>query len=109
LPLDSVPVTKEGGKVVIDEHPSASWLASWKRAALGAAAHLLGVHLEKGRCFGERQRLHGREGVDESARHLRWPDAESVDRPRQRERDDFRLRSIESLGRRDGLSRVASG
>jgi hypothetical protein len=58
LPLRSVPVAKEGGKVVVNEHPSTTGLASWKRAAFGAAAHLLGVHLEKGRSFGERQGLH---------------------------------------------------
>jgi hypothetical protein len=91
LPLHRVLASQEVSKIVVDEDPAAARLASWKRAALGAAAHLLGVHLEKGRCFGERQRLHGRDGVDESARHLRWPDAESVDRPRQRQRDDFRL------------------
>jgi hypothetical protein len=69
LPLRSVPVAKEGGKVLVDEHPSTSGFARWKRAAFGAAAHLLGVHLEEGRGFGERQGLHGRDEIDESAHH----------------------------------------
>jgi hypothetical protein len=91
LPLGRVAFTKEGGKVVVNEHPSTPGLAGWKHAALGACAHLLGVHLEECRGFGERQRLHERQGVDEDARHLWWPDAESVGRPRQRESNDFRL------------------
>jgi hypothetical protein len=62
LPLRRVAVSKEGGKVVVDEHPSTPWLASWKRTALGAAAHLLRVHLEEGGRFGKRHCLHGRDG-----------------------------------------------
>jgi hypothetical protein len=73
LPLGSVAVTKEGGKVVVDENPSTPGLAGWKHAALGTAAHLLRVHLEEGGGFTERQCLHGREGVDESAHHGRRP------------------------------------
>jgi hypothetical protein len=90
LPLRSVPVTKKGGKVVVDEHPSATGLASWKYAAFGAAAHLLGVHLEKGCGFGERQSLHERDGVDEGAQHGGGPATESLDPGRPRRRDDFR-------------------
>jgi hypothetical protein len=60
LPLWRVAVTKEGGKVVVDEHPSTPRLAGWKRAALGTGAHLLGMHLEESCGFTERQCLHER-------------------------------------------------
>jgi hypothetical protein len=51
LPFRSVAVTKKGGKVLVDKHPSTAGLAGWQDAALSAAADLLGVHLEEGGGF----------------------------------------------------------
>jgi hypothetical protein len=65
LPLGSVAVSQEGGKVVVNEYPSPTGLACRQCAALGAAAHFLRMHLQEGRGFSERQRLHDRESCDE--------------------------------------------
>jgi hypothetical protein len=58
LPLRSVAVTEEGGKILVDEHPSAAWLASRQDTALGAVSDFFRVHLEEGSGLGQRQGLH---------------------------------------------------
>jgi len=59
LPLRSVALTEEGGKIVIDKHPSTTRLARRQGAALGTAPNLLGMHLEERGSFVQREGLHG--------------------------------------------------
>jgi hypothetical protein len=59
LPLRRVLAAKKSRKVIVDEHPSPPWFASWDQAALGPAAHLFGVHLQKACGLVEGERVHG--------------------------------------------------
>jgi hypothetical protein len=61
LPFGSVAVTQEGSKVLVYEDPSTAGLGGWQDAALGAAADILGMHLEEGGSFVQGEGLHGRE------------------------------------------------
>jgi hypothetical protein len=88
--LNRVALAQEGGKIVVDENPSAPGLACGKCATLCAAAHLLGMHLEKGSGFGERQRLHRHDGIDKRVHQRRWL-ITSVGWLGQLQRDDFWL------------------
>jgi hypothetical protein len=58
LPLRRVLATKKSRKVIVDEHPPPTRFASRNQAALGPAAHLFGVHLQKARSLIEGERVH---------------------------------------------------
>jgi hypothetical protein len=51
LPVESVAVTEEGNKILVDKHPSPTGLGRGQDAALSAGADLLRMHLEEGSGF----------------------------------------------------------
>jgi hypothetical protein len=59
LPLRRVLAPEERGKIVVDEDPSPARFGRRDQAALGPAAHLFGVHLQKAGGLIEGERVHG--------------------------------------------------
>lgn len=48
-----------GREIVFQEDPTLARLRPWNPPALRAHPYLFGVHVQKGRCFGEVERAHG--------------------------------------------------
>jgi hypothetical protein len=59
LPLRRVLAPEERSKIVVDEDPSPARFRRRDQAALGPAAHLFGVHLQKAGGLIEGERVHG--------------------------------------------------
>lgn len=55
-------LSEKACKVIVDEDPPSAWFGRRDKAALGAAAHFLRMHLEKVGSLSERERVHGRGG-----------------------------------------------
>jgi hypothetical protein len=64
LPLLRVLGPEELGKIVVDEDPSPPRFRGWNQAALGPAAHLFRMHLQKTSGFIKGERVHSAEAVD---------------------------------------------
>jgi hypothetical protein len=58
LPLQSIAPAQPGDQVFVNENPAAAGFRPREVAALGALAHFLGVHVQKGGGLAERQGLH---------------------------------------------------